>query len=199
MRLVAGTGMVCQLRIGGRMSSGGGSLSSVATKVAFLVGGVVLAAVLAAAQSADGASHPGVVCGLAAILAAAVAGWAVYAVIQTYVIGPLRRLAAGSGHAGGSELAALKAVIDASDSRSGRLMELEAQTASLRHDIRGILSSALLSADRLTEHADPKVAKSAEIIVRSVTRAADRLASTRPTPCPAATGMARSATSSVKN
>ena len=34
---------------------------------------------------------------------------------------------------------------------------METQTATLRHDIRGILSPALLTADRLLNHADPAV------------------------------------------
>lgn len=43
------------------------------------------------------------------------------------------------------------------------------------HDIRGLLSPALLSADRLSLHADPKVRELAEQIIRSIEQAARRL------------------------
>ncbi|GAA4503643.1 HAMP domain-containing histidine kinase [Gluconacetobacter tumulicola] len=43
------------------------------------------------------------------------------------------------------------------------------------HDIRGLLSPALLSADRLSLHADPKVRELAEQIIRSIEQAAHRL------------------------
>ena len=60
-----------------------------------------------------------------------------------------------------------------------RLAELEAQTAVLRHDIRGILSPALLTADRLLRHADPVVKKAGDTIVRTVERTTARLAETK--------------------
>lgn len=60
-----------------------------------------------------------------------------------------------------------------------RLAELEAATSSLRHDLRGILAPALLIADRLLAHADPKVIKAGETVVRSVRRAEQRLLETR--------------------
>ena len=47
-----------------------------------------------------------------------------------------------------------------------------------RHDIRGALSPALLASDRLLDHADPAVKRSAEIVVRSVDRAIVLLADT---------------------
>ena len=70
--------------------------------------------------------------------------------------------------------------------RLERLAELEAQTASLRHDLRGILAPAMLVGDRLTENPDPKVAKAGETVVRAVNRASDRLAQTKGTPVPQA-------------
>jgi len=48
-------------------------------------------------------------------------------------------------------------------------------TSQLRHDLRGILSPALLVADGLTSHEDPKVRRAGEVIVRTVERAAARL------------------------
>ncbi len=52
---------------------------------------------------------------------------------------------------------------------------MEAQRR-LRHDLRGALSPALLTADRLISHADPKVRRAGEIIVKSVDRASTLLA-----------------------
>ncbi|MBB2204619.1 hypothetical protein [Gluconacetobacter takamatsuzukensis] len=43
------------------------------------------------------------------------------------------------------------------------------------HDVRGLLSPAMLSADRLSLHTDPKVRDLAEQIVRSIEQAAQRL------------------------
>ena len=60
-----------------------------------------------------------------------------------------------------------------------RLAELEAATASLRHDVRGMLAPALLVTDRLLSHSDPKVVKAGETVVKSVRRAEQRLVETR--------------------
>lgn len=60
-----------------------------------------------------------------------------------------------------------------------RLAALEASTASLRHDLRGILVPALLVADRLLAHADPKVVRAGETVVQSVRRAEVRLKETK--------------------
>ncbi len=65
-----------------------------------------------------------------------------------------------------------------------RLAELETATASLRHDLRGILAPSLLIADRLLAHADPKVVKAGETVVKSVRRAEQRLLETRATEGP---------------
>jgi hypothetical protein len=60
-----------------------------------------------------------------------------------------------------------------------RLSALEATTSTLRHDLRGILAPALLVADRLLAHPDPKVVKAGEIVVKSVRRAEARLLETK--------------------
>jgi hypothetical protein len=55
----------------------------------------------------------------------------------------------------------------------------------LRHDIRGALSPALLTADRLLTHSDPAVQRAGDIVVRAVERAAALLsdpAQAEPTP-----------------
>lgn len=49
--------------------------------------------------------------------------------------------------------------------------QLDAATATLRHDLRGALSPALLMADRLTTNPDPPVQRAGEVIVRSIDRA----------------------------
>ncbi len=50
------------------------------------------------------------------------------------------------------------------------------QQRRLRHDLRGALSPALLMADRLVSHDDPRVRRAGEIMVKSVDRASFLLA-----------------------
>ena len=64
-------------------------------------------------------------------------------------------------------------------SQRERLAALEETTASLRHDIRGMLSPGMLVSDRLLTHEDPKIVRSGETIIRAITRATARLAETR--------------------
>lgn len=52
----------------------------------------------------------------------------------------------------------------------------------LRHDIRGALSPALLTADRLLTHTDPAVQRAGNIMVNAVERAADLLLDPMPAP-----------------
>jgi len=49
----------------------------------------------------------------------------------------------------------------------------------LRHDLRGILSPALLVTDRLLTHDDPAVQRAGEVVARTVQRVTDRLEETR--------------------
>lgn len=56
-----------------------------------------------------------------------------------------------------------------------RLAELTVETARLQHDLRNMLTPALLSADMLLENADPVVARQAEIVVKAITRIVDRM------------------------
>ncbi len=56
-----------------------------------------------------------------------------------------------------------------------------AAITALRHDLRGILSPAMLIADRLASHDDPSVQKAGDVITRTVERAAARLAETKKT------------------
>jgi|GEM_PF-2326818 len=57
-----------------------------------------------------------------------------------------------------------------------QLAELRANLASLRHDLRGILSPALLIADRLITNTDPSIKRAGEVMIRTVERASERLA-----------------------
>lgn len=65
---------------------------------------------------------------------------------------------------------------DHADPLSGPDLAPEAQSQNqVLHDVRGQLSPALLSADRLSQHPDPKVRELAEQIIRSIEQAARRL------------------------
>jgi len=45
----------------------------------------------------------------------------------------------------------------------------------LRHEVRNMLTPALLSADMLLRNADPVVARQAEIVIKAITRVVDRV------------------------
>jgi len=60
-----------------------------------------------------------------------------------------------------------------------RLAELESAMSSLRHDLRGNLTTALLIADRLCMHLDPKVVRAGETLVQAMMQAEERLVATR--------------------
>ena len=52
-----------------------------------------------------------------------------------------------------------------------QLIDYRAHVATLRHDLRGVLSPALMMSDRLLNHADPGVQRAGQSVVRSVERA----------------------------
>ena len=56
-----------------------------------------------------------------------------------------------------------------------RLSDLIRQGSQLRHDLRGILSPAMLTADRLTTSQDPLMRRAAEAMISTVERAEERL------------------------
>lgn len=60
-----------------------------------------------------------------------------------------------------------------------RLAEREAQLRQLRHDLRGALSPALLSVDRLQASTDPAIVRTAAIVLRAIERAGALLDATR--------------------
>lgn len=63
-----------------------------------------------------------------------------------------------------------------------RVAELAGQSARLRHDLRGILSPAMLMADRLAMSEDPVSRRAGESMIATIERADARL---KPPPAPA--------------
>jgi hypothetical protein len=74
---------------------------------------------------------------------------------------------------------ALRAAQEASRTASDQVTALIEATSRLRHDLNGILSPTLLTADRLLAHEDPTIRRAGEIMVKTVERASARLAETR--------------------
>ncbi len=68
------------------------------------------------------------------------------------------------------ELAAMQRELRGALWRNARLAALGAAVAKVSHDLRGILSAAMLSADRLESHPDPAVQKAADVIAASIQR-----------------------------
>ena len=155
-----------------------GGLPAASVRLAALAGGLVAAAVLASWTAATSAVA-GV---LAAVLAGAVVGIVVHGMLQTLVVRPVAKLLAAAGLPGTAGIPELEATFGDLQRRAERLAKLEAQTSALRHDLRGILSPALLTADRLTGHEDPKISRTGEVVIRAINRATERLAATKDLP-----------------
>jgi hypothetical protein len=60
-----------------------------------------------------------------------------------------------------------------------QLDDYRRHTAALRHDLRGVLSPALMMSDRLLKHADPAVQRAGNAVVRSIDRATALLAESK--------------------
>jgi signal transduction histidine kinase len=71
------------------------------------------------------------------------------------------------------ELAAMQTELRAALWRNARLAALGTAVAKISHDLRNILSSALLVADRLGNSADPSTRQASETLIGSVERAAE--------------------------
>lgn len=71
------------------------------------------------------------------------------------------------------ELAAMQTELRAALWRNARLAALGTAVTKISHDLRNILSSALLVADRLSGSADPAIRKGASTLVDAVERATD--------------------------
>ncbi|GAC1347864.1 MAG: hypothetical protein NVSMB18_34280 [Acetobacteraceae bacterium] len=122
-----------------------------------LVGGVAAFGAASAVLAALGLGVPFLLAALVAacgagLLIQAVAGWAVRA-------RPASRLPVPPGPA-----------------LEGRIRLLEDSTAHLRHDLRGVLSPALMMADRLLRNEDPAIRRAGQAVVRSIERATTLLA-----------------------
>lgn len=98
---------------------------------------------------------------LAAVVAAAAAGLVLHAALLAQVARPAAALQERAEAAAASAAAAAEA----------RLAEVEARAASLRHDLRGVLSPALMVTDRLLGNSDPSVQRAGQAVIRSVERA----------------------------
>ncbi len=73
----------------------------------------------------------------------------------------------------GRELAAMQHELRAALWRNARLAALGTVVAKVSHDLRGILTPALLTAERLQLSADPKVQRAGETLAQAVDRATD--------------------------
>lgn len=60
-----------------------------------------------------------------------------------------------------------------------RLDSYRAEVSALRHDLRGVLSPAMMMTDRLLSHEDPAVQRAGAAVVRSIERATALLASNK--------------------
>ncbi len=78
----------------------------------------------------------------------------------------------------GRELAAMQHELRAALWRNARLAALGTVVAKVSHDLRGILTPALLTAERLQMNADPKVQRAGETLMLAVDRATDLVRST---------------------
>jgi signal transduction histidine kinase len=73
----------------------------------------------------------------------------------------------------GQELAAMQHELRAALWRNARLAALGTVVAKVSHDLRGILTPALLTAERLQLNSDPKVQRAGETLAQAVDRATD--------------------------
>ncbi len=71
------------------------------------------------------------------------------------------------------ELAAMQHELRAALWRNARLAALGTVVAKVSHDLRGILTPALITAERLQLNADPRVRHSGEVLAQAVDRATD--------------------------
>ena len=101
---------------------------------------------------------------LGAVIAAASAGLVLHAALDWKVERPIAALQA--------QLLAMQASGGNADAAAqAHIAEVEARAAALRHDLRGVLSPALMVTDRLLSHPDPAIQRAGQAIVRSVDRA----------------------------
>lgn len=133
-----------------------------------------------------------------ALLIAGVTGGLVYLAVLLLLVGPIRRVTRSIAafradperttpldpdrisvlsndeiSIAGRELAAMQHELRAALWRNARLAALGTVVAKVSHDLRGILTPALLTSERLQLHADPKVQRAGETLAQAVDRATD--------------------------
>ncbi len=132
--------------------------------------------------------------GTISLAVAALAGLVLYGALLRLLVRPLRRLIAGIAafradpeHAGlhappagddeialaERELAAMQREFRAALWRNARLAALGTAVAKISHDLRGILSPALLTAERLQMNEQPSIKRAGDTLVRAVERATE--------------------------
>jgi signal transduction histidine kinase len=133
-----------------------------------------------------------------ALLIAGVTGGLVYLAVLLLLVRPMRRLTGSIAafrsdperttpldpdeismlsddeiSVAGRELAAMQHELRGALWRNARLAALGTVCAKVSHDLRGILTPALLTAERLQLNADPKVQRAGETLAQAVDRATD--------------------------
>jgi hypothetical protein len=127
-----------------------------------LAAAILLVAIIAGAQYLVPYAGPAI-----AILAALVAGLGAWA------------MTAPACEAARREALSLTQELEVATQSINRLKALERNVTSLRHDLRGILSPALLTADRLVDNENPALRRVADVVIRTVDRATARLSETK--------------------
>jgi len=132
------------------------------------------------------------------VVTACLTGATVYVVVALLMVRPMRRIIAsiaafraapehsrpldpprGSRHANDEmavaerELSAMQNELRNALWRNARLAALGSAVARISHDLRGALSPALLTAERLQGHSDEAVRRAGDVLVRTVDRATD--------------------------
>jgi signal transduction histidine kinase len=141
--------------------------------------------------------------GVTSLMEAAIVGLIVYVALLLFLVRPMRRII-GSIQAfradpertppliaeatmplrndemamAARELGGMQRELRTALWRNARLAAIGTAVAKVSHDLRGILASALLAAERLENHADPSVKRTGEIIIRCVERATELVGST---------------------
>lgn len=157
-----------------------------------------IVAVLHAGELHHALAHHAKRIGILSLLVAAAAGLLLYAALLVLLVRPMRRLTESiaafradperftalddeppaNGRedeitTAARELAAMQRELRAALWRNARLAALGTAMAKVNHDLRGILSPAMLTAERLQMSADPAVKRAGDVLVRAVERAAD--------------------------
>jgi signal transduction histidine kinase len=128
--------------------------------------------------------------GVATLPLAALGGLLLYAALYVSLVRPLRGLTnaltelyadperrkfrgASRATPGTPALRVLQQELRTAQWRYARLAAMTAAMGRANHDLRGVLSPALLTAERLQMNADPAIKRAGDVLVRAVERAAD--------------------------